>query len=139
MIPKGRKPDRQEVSRLRRLFPSLGEFAITGPPDVAYNCVGWTVGEHRWIEPGKNLADVDRFYLARAFRVVMVHPVGEQVVAAFAREGRFTHASLRLESDPEWWESKLGQSWRVVHRLGGLEGNRYGRVVRFYAKRKGSP
>ena len=142
MVPKGRPPDSPEASALRGLFPSLGEFAITGEPSAAYNCVAWTLGERRWIEAGKSIAQVDRFYASRAFRIVSAPVPGEQVVAAFATVRRFTHVALQLEDDPDWpdwWESKLGQSWRIVHRLHELEGSRYGTVVRFYAKRRDKP
>jgi len=34
----------------------------------------------------------------------------------------------------EWWESKLGGNLRIIHRLSDLEGERYGRVHKFYRR-----
>lgn len=136
MVPKGRFPDETEAAILRALFPSLAEFSITGEPDVRYNCVGWSVGESCWIEPGSDLARVDRFYRRRGFHRVKESAARQEVVAVFALARQFTHVARRIGGDAEWWESKLGRSWRIVHRLRELAGDRYGAVVRFYATGK---
>ncbi len=77
----------------------------------------------------------DRFYSVRKqLHRVATEPPPEHktVVALYGNAGEPTHVALRLADASEWWESKLGLSYRVVHRLRELEGSGYGSVIGFY-------
>ncbi len=62
------------------------------------------------------------------------HVAAATVVALYALDGRPTHVAIRDSLLPEWWESKLGSSWRILHRLDELECPGYGQVVGFYVR-----
>ena len=61
------------------------------------------------------------------------------VVALFGRATEPTHAARRDAEDGTWWQSKLGSSWRIMHRLEELEGGMYGDVVAYFIRAGGIP
>lgn len=135
-----------ESQELLKVFPGLYEFVITGPPSTAaqhYNCVGWTANpqnpHHRWppdIMPHLDpMAAMDAFYATRQLFPDPNEPdvnCTGPVVALYADGAMPKHVALRRPDFPGWWESKLGQWFRIVHRRADLEGLKYGRVVAFY-------
>jgi len=82
------------------------------------------------------MAGLDATYLAQGWtRAKDCKPrKGFRKVAIYCDAAGFpTHAAKQLIGD--WWESKLGQWERVVHKgTGALEGTAYGKVCRCYEK-----
>lgn len=142
--PKGREPSREEALRLATAFPTLSRFTVTDEPTRTYNCAGFTVKPYdpEWIwppdrQPTRPPKDVlDDFYRGKGMTWMVTEPrrASNVVAVALYATDTPTHVALRIRDDPEWWESKLGPGWRIVHRLRELEGPAYGRLVGFYWK-----
>ena len=136
---------------LEELFPNLPTVGhqITSPATPNYNCIAWAAGDDqlRWdYAPGY-------YWPRRIPRNGFVETVmqvfgtlgfgesedgdleaGFEKVALYAIEGLFTHAARQT---PEGrWTSKLGTLEDIEHdSTTALEGEEYGRVVRFMKRR----
>jgi hypothetical protein len=134
-----------------RLFPNLGggDFRVTSPRDVAYNCIAWAAGDTRrfwWPQP----VHPSRFWPSGIPRSVTV----DAFVAAFSTIGYAVCKNGELEAGCEKialyvdetqkpkhmarqnrdgsWSSKLGGLEDITHAtLNGLEGEGYGSVTLF--------
>ena len=140
--PRGRPPTAAEARAYVLEFPHLSTFSVTGEADASYDCVALTIKPRapQRLEPSPalvgmgGLAALDFFYRQRRFSRVAGAPNDASVscVAVFGLGGIPTHVALR-DRHPLWWESKLGTGLRILHRLSGLEGGRYGGVIGYYA------
>ena len=72
---------------------------------------------------------MDNLYGSYGLKVV---PRSQAEVALFVKNGVPQHGAVRISGD--WYESKLGSSYRIVHRLEDLEGDAYGKVEKFYGR-----
>jgi hypothetical protein len=82
---------------------------------------------------------MDRFYAEIGMQKQTVEPPADfpgDVTALYANAAGPQHAARRDRGEPEWWESKLGLTFRIMHRLKELEGGAYGDVVAFYLRRE---
>jgi len=126
----GREPTVLETIQLKQVFPNLGEFRITGEPTSNYNCIAWTLGKTgSWINPTQTVSGMDNLYASHGFKVTSE---SQGQVALFVKDGQPQHGAVRISGD--WYESKLGQSYRIVHKLQDLEGDIYGKAERYYEK-----
>ena len=113
---------------------------MSGPPDEGYNCVGWTVDRldaflwpPAWFS-GDPFDAFDAFYASHGFARAADSPPSGDVIAVYGRPGEPLHVARRVLADADgWWESKLGRSVRIVHRLRDLDGGVYGHVLCYYA------
>lgn len=128
---------------IRNYFPKLGhgDFDVTSPPDIRYNCIAWAAGRsdrywwpaagYYW-PPGLPLdITLQNFLDAFATEGYVqcespdVEP-GIDKIAIYSQLGRPTHAARQLPDGT--WTSKLGPQWDIAHKnLVGLEGVAYGK------------
>ena len=122
---------------IRRAFPKLRRFTIVAPETASHNCIGWSLcsPDYGWVWPGDDPEEYDILY--GRFGWVQVKDcepeAGMRKLALFRDRAGVTHAAKEV-ADSGWWESKLGRSFRVRHRLQELEGGPYGRVFRCYGR-----
>jgi len=122
---------------IRRAFPKLRRFTIVAPETASHNCIGWSLcsPDYGWVWPGDDPEEYDILY--GRFGWVQVKDcepeAGMRRLALFRDRAGVTHAAKEV-ADSGWWESKLGRSFRVRHRLQELEGGPYGRVFRCYGR-----
>lgn len=130
---------------LEARFPALKNtgYAITSPETPFFNCISWAAGDTTrfwwphdggyWPQgiPRKRTVEV----FVQAFATLgyadsntTEREPGKQKVALYAKKARPEHAARQLPSG--MWTSKLGQSVDIAHTLEGLEGKKYGKVVR---------
>lgn len=153
--PKGTKPSNAQQCRYegkKGLFHKLDdEWSITDNETDRYNCFAWSLGiTSDWIdriidEAGNNngkieVSDCDVFYSKYGFKITENHSFESNKIklALYAhtketnpsRINVAAHVAVQINND--WWESKLGMLARIIHKLEGLEGKEYGRVVRYY-------
>ena len=133
------------------VFPELVRigYAVTSPPTLEYNCIGWAAGEDdRWWWP--DAAGVSHWpagapreetipAFAAAFATIGFAPSTNPnlepdviKIAIYARSGIPTHAARQLANGN--WTSKLGESEDIEHTLAGLVGSVYGDVAMILAK-----
>jgi hypothetical protein len=146
--PRGSTPDSVIRARLLVEFPRLVDYSITDGINPGYNCIGWTenpgwprkIWPPRWYPNEDPLVVMDRFYasLGMTRGASLDVPIDKEftVVALYGDAKGPQHAALRDAADPDWWESKLGDMWRVMHQLAQLEGGFYGDVVAIYSRRR---
>ena len=110
--------------------PNL-EIARITDVDQEYNCIAWSL---RITDEfmGRYRQDYDQLYLAHGY--IRVKDEGNAIIALYELDGKVTHAALRFSNN--WWESKLGRDYRVLHTLEELRGGIYGEVTRFYGQEK---
>jgi len=125
-------------------FPQLrgGSYLPTNPPDPAYNCVAWAVGDTKnfW-----QLADVGGYYWPPGvpdtadgwMEIFRLHGyaetddpsldlVWEKIAIYIDAEGSPQHVARQKASGR--WTSKLGSGRDIEHDLDALEGDMYGKV-----------
>jgi len=139
-----------EDDGLRAAFPYLGEFDVTSPRDMTYNCIAWAVGrDDAWLWPDKagtaswpegvvreeSLSAFVAAFEALGYTVCESEQLesGFAKIALFEHDGKPSHAARQLESGK--WTSKCGQSVDIAHELHELEGALYGRVAIVMAKK----
>lgn len=125
-------------------FPGLrnGEYRITSPVDLRYNCFAWVLGEnHRWWEPSADgywPENADEGFGVESFASLLKQmgfapcenrdlESGATKIALFAADGEITHAARQLENGR--WTSKLGSDVDIEHNLLAIEGRILGQVV----------
>jgi len=132
----GRAPTSFETSTLTGWFPKLASdpgWRVTGEACQSYNCIAWSVGVvSQWLWPSDDAAAFDAFYLSYGF--IPLAP-GEDVAHAQVAfwvdaNATATHGCRRVAGDI--WESKLGSSLRILHKLADLESDTYGHVAKYY-------
>jgi len=156
--PRGISPSSDEINNLSEKFSNLkkDEWSKTGEATGvsgknAYNCYAWSLcrDDVGWIEQivdalGNNnksldVDDFDNFFSNKGYSVCgnsisdCKSESGKRKIALFGIDGRPTHAAKESDDDG-WWESKLGGSIRILHRVEQLEGTSYGLVCRCYCK-----
>ncbi len=130
--------------RLPNLHALLQDDDFKSPPTIAYNCVGYAVGDPRWWQPSGDeghvwLNDlpvgdysvaqyVDMFKRFGFLPCAGMEPeVGFEKLAVFGNQGEFEHVAIQL-SDGRWI-SKLGDLEDIQHPAAqNLEGNFYGKI-----------
>ena len=119
------------------VFPKLNvdNAIVTAEESSRYNCIAWTLGiTDRWVWPldGDTLGDFDGLYGQYGYKR---SPEESGSIAVFGiDQSRVTHGCI-LTKRP-LWESKLGASIRIRHRLRELESLDYGTVIAFYNREK---
>jgi hypothetical protein len=126
-------------------FPRLavGNFKITSPKDVRYNCIAWAAGSQTewwwplgkyWPGGGPKSTTVDSFlmmYCSQGFSECANGEleIGFEKIALYANaHGQVTHAARQLPDGQ--WTSKLGRNHDISHTLTSLEGGAYGKVAK---------
>ena len=146
MPPRGRDPTAAETAFLKGHFPRLADYSVTSVADLGYNCIGWAQNPAFPVKiwpprfyPGQDPSALfDRFFSDLGLKRTGDRPTLEfagTVVALYATAAGPQHAARRDAGFPGWWESKLGDYVRVMHKLEELEGGTYGDVVAFYTRR----
>ena len=131
------------TSDLRKLFPALGDFSVTSPPDGRYNCIAWAAGtDSRWWEPvpdhyWPSEAPLENNVAAfvAAFSILGYQPcadgfleAGFEKVAIYQRSSMVSHMARQLPTGR--WTSKIGQLADIEHASPAeLEGAENGAVV----------
>jgi len=134
----GRAPTAYEKNQIQGWFPKLaakGDWRVTGEACNAYNCISWSVGiVSSWQWPTSNAAYFDQFYLSYGYVPLAAGEGEAKADVAFwvDANGTATHGCRRVSGDV--WESKLGSSLRILHKLHELEGTEYGHVAKLYRR-----
>jgi len=141
-------------TQIRSQFPKLGDqstFNVTSPPDTKYNCIAWAACDDkdvwwphatygRWPAEVPRAATVENF--VKVFELLGyelcesgILEEGWEKVALYATAGgEPKHMARQLEDGS--WTSKLGLLWDIKHKsVIGLEGARYGNVIRYLRKK----
>ena len=141
-------------AELEHIFPNLAAtgYRVTSPITPDYNCIAWAaektetpwwpvaLSPYHWPIQVPRVVSVQAF--EEGFRTLGCEPcaggqleAGVEKVAIYAdQNGEPTHMARQLRSDA--WTSKLGDLEDIEHQVvDGVEGDCYGRVVRFL-KRK---
>ena len=130
-----RKLTGAEKVRFKGYFPNLDteRAIVSGGPTSKYNCISWTVGvTTRWIWPGSNIQDFDKFYASHGCTRSSNGPI-----AIWGHElSNMTHGCISGPDHGPRWESKCGGDLRIQHGLNELVGDSYGRVLTFYNREK---
>lgn len=155
--PRGTTPNRDEIHMMRAKFPSLRDNEWTKTSNfveddnpIRYNCVAWSLcrSELGWIgsmidECGNNngvvdVEDFDAFYQICKYEICgtsiqdCVYEKNKRKIALFWKDGGHWHVAKAVDSG--WWESKLGENIRIMHRLEQMMGGKYGDICRCYCK-----
>ena len=137
----GRAPTDYETGVLTGWFPKLAQdpgWRVSGEKCGGYNCIAWSVGVvGQWLWPSDDAAAFDAFYLSYGYVPLAAGEDAARADVAFwvDANGGATHGCRRVAGD--LWESKLGSSLRILHKLADLEGDEYGHVSKYY--RRGTP
>lgn len=131
----GRAPtpeERDEVHGYAPLLAQRADWRITGEACHKYNCFGWSVGDFSWLwADGDDLEAFDRFYRDRGYLPLAGTASPEEAdVAVWGIDVYPLHAARRVAGG--LWESKMGPSVRILHRIEELQGENYGRLLRLY-------
>ena len=134
--------------RIREAFPSLqrGEWAVTSPASLSYNCIAWAANEvHRvwWPDPrnqqywppGSHREVTIEAFLTAFETLGFSRGAGRELEPGFEKvaifedtDGAPTHAARQLPSGE--WTSKLGKAEDIRHQhLSAVEGEEYGTVA----------
>lgn len=131
-------------------YPRLDEegYRPDSPESKFYNCISWSLGvAYEWWWPNKYgvwPAECPREETIEAFETMYLHlgyelcgngnlERGFEKIALYSLQGEPTHAARQLPNGE--WTSKIGRHIDIAHTLRGLEGPRYGKVVRYFRKR----
>lgn len=153
--PMGNFPDAENIYEIKSDLPNLqdGEWAKTGdatysPESRPYNCFAWSLCRNdigwvynivdKWGNNNKivEIEDFDRFYQSFGYEICgksiqdCTSKKGLKKIALFCKDEKPQHAAK--ESKDGWWESKLGNNIKIMHRLEQMEGGYYGNVCRCY-------
>ena len=134
----GRKPTPQEKVVVQDWFTKLtakGDWQVTGEACSRYNCISWSVGvTGSWLWPSARVSDFNQFYLSYGYVPLEPgeSPADADIALWKAANGDATHGCRRVAGDV--WESKLGSSLRILHRLDELQSAGYGSVTRLYRR-----
>ena len=112
-----------------------------------YNCIAWAAGDtRRWWWPHPNaywpagcplVVSIDAFsdmFESLGYEECVSEnlEIGVEKIALYALGGVPTHAARQKQDGS--WTSKIGNHIDIAHTLLGLEGPRYGNVVKFFKK-----
>lgn len=131
-----------------RDFPFLqdGNFNITSPPTVRYNCIAWASGDdkrHCWPDSPYWPGGGPRSTTLAAFTMMFgtlgyveadsgAVETGFEKIAIYIKGNQVTHAARQLTSG--LWTSKLGKHVDISHTLKAIEGGSYGVVAKFFKR-----
>ncbi len=143
-----RNPTSGEESTLSAAFPRLisGDWCVSAPATPTYNCIAWSIGNtSRWIwdevdsvygdnDGTVSLSDFDSFYSMAGLTPVINATPSDPKVVLYSKGSTPTHAAPKSPHPcGVAFESKLGQSVRIVHDVYQLEGGSvYGDINRYY-------
>jgi hypothetical protein len=101
---------------------------IVGGSTPLYNCIAWSLGyADRWINPPQPLAAFQQLYIYHGHPVMWATDPQASIDGYSHFGGPMTHASRVSHANAPFWESKIGQAWRITHgRIGHLAGQDYG-------------
>jgi len=120
-----------EKDRFDLLFPPMNvdlQPRVTAEATPAYNCIAWTVGiTNSWINPLQSLARWDAFY-----NIFHYERADAGQIAIWRTDAGYTHGCVANAAEGFGWESKCGQSLRILHHLGDLVSPIYGQVIAYY-------
>ena len=136
----GRAPTKFEKSMVAEYwFTKLAKkdyWRITAEACDNYNCVSWGLGiTGDWIDPGNTAENFEK--IAWEYGYLPLNPGESEKQAELAYwedAGEPTHICRRVAGDI--WESKVGSSVRILHRLKDLEDSVYGHVAKLYRRAK---
>ena len=125
-----------EKSEVQNLFPNMNveRVVVSAEADVTYNCLAWTLGiTSRWVWPWGS-RDATKAEFDALYRSHGLSPSQNGPIAAFgASNNAMKHGAISGLGHGTRWESKLGNSLRIQHGLGEMEGGFYGRTKGFYS------
>ena len=126
-----RKMTAVEKKRFKGYFPDLDveRAVVSGGRTSKYNCISWTIGvTRRWIWPGSNIQDFDKFYASHGCIRSSYGPI-----AIWGHNpSNMSHGCISGPDHGPRWESKCGGDLRIQHGLNELVGGSYGQVLAFY-------
>lgn len=141
----GRVPNQVELNSIRKLFPNVpndrNQIRITDEQTPKYNCHAFASGlrtKTLFDEEALSIEDAIKHYQSLGYKVSK-NCNWEKTIKIAIFKGKFpddskfkgqtgwTHSAIQTSDG--FWESKLGQSFRIAHRLQDLEGDFYGKVV----------
>lgn len=117
----------------------------SAPQSSSYNSFGWSVGETNinynpgTVNPTDPLAALDQFYSSYGY--TRSKDFGPNSVIAVWTTGynNYTHAAVRKHNSggteiPHGydWESKIGDSYRIMHPKDALSGTSFGSIIYYY-------
>jgi hypothetical protein len=138
----------------RPAFPGLTDdnHKKTSDFDPRYNCIGWAAGTKLfwWPKPAQGMnrywppgvpqnETIEAFVKAFEFKGYTEcadgsFEAGFEKVALFAKNDVPKHAARQV--DEYCWTSKLGSHFDIEHELKSVEGDHYGKVVRYLKRPK---
>ncbi len=136
----------QDFPRLSKTFDN---FSVTSPATIDYNCIAWAMGDknnwwwpdeiHYWPPKCQRANTIKAF--KEGFSKLNYRPCengnlepGFEKVALYAINSEPTHAARQLKSGK--WTSKTGKNVDIEHNLEDLEGPKYGKVVKFFRRKR---
>ncbi|MBI4703439.1 MAG: hypothetical protein HY744_20185 [Deltaproteobacteria bacterium] len=142
--------EQEDRAHLEAAFPGLvgTTYRIASPCRCDYNCVAFAAGDTSrrwWPHPSRYWpSGCPREPTVGAFIATFQHVGGygpctdgtflpgcEKLAIYADAAGVPTHVARQKGAR---WHSKLGDAWDILHDLGALEGEQYGRVVGFLAR-----
>lgn len=143
----------ERCALLEQWFPDLRAWGYQRTSEFTfdYNCIAWAAGESSrnwwptpavdgvlrgyWPEGAPREETMDAF--VKAFECIGYalcddesYDAGYEKIALYAdHSGKPTHAARQI--DREQWTSKMGPYEDISHPLRAIEGDEYGRAVRF--------
>ena len=157
--PRGRNPSKKEKDFLEKYNPGLKnhKYAITDEMAPSYNCIGWSLCSrlfgwistpvYLWFASKEDQVNwYDRLYSRFGWertencspekgyrKIVLYRREKEQRVNGRNMRRGYFHTTKQVKNN--WWESKFGMAYRIIHPgTGCLEGKLYGKIVRCYKK-----
>ncbi|MDR0609054.1 MAG: hypothetical protein LBG58_03000 [Planctomycetaceae bacterium] len=116
------------------------EYSITALASSQYNCISWTLGiTNDWLWPeSPDLPTIDYFddfYDDNGYEIC--DDINEADIILYHKNSVIVHAARRIKcgcGDGKWlmYESKVGTSIRLEHRVHHLDNGNYGVPFRYY-------
>jgi len=137
------------VELFRRQFPNLTDFELYENTSDLYNCISHSIGMKVWAWPkegghrnywpisnmNEDKKSFDEFYAYHGYNICNMdfrYNPNYSKIALYGKDNNPKHAAKQI--DEIWWESKIGQSEIIRHKLFDLEGFKYGDVIEIYQK-----
>lgn len=127
------EPTDEQKKFLRKKFPNLTKFWITGEPTRDYSGIAWSMGfKNRWINPGETLDKFKKQYQLLGYADIPAHS-DEAMVDGWIDNSKPINGSKVYtgnipDTSPGLWETKLGSSYRIAHYRDELNGDIYGEI-----------
>lgn len=121
----------EEKDDFHGIFPPMNvdlQPRVTAEATPTYNCIAWTLGLTTiWVDPCDTLAEWDELYA-----LINFVRADAGTIAVWRQGANYTHGCIANAAEGFAWESKCGQSLRILHNLGDLVSNLYGDVYTYY-------